>query len=230
MGGSLLSLGVSSAPPFLSRQEEVPMAQAMPPWIQVLQRRDPKFVDAYMAQREHIMSDGAIPAKYSAAFAISSASPIRPSGTDPTMFFLNSSICCSLSPRPLIPGVSIGPGLIALTRILRALRSTVQLRANDRTAALVALYTLKPSRPLEPAIDAFRMIDPPSRRSGSAFCTVKSRPLTLLLNVVSKCSSVIAPSGASAPPPALAKTTSRRPFSRRTVSYRSEERRVGKEG
>jgi len=40
------------------------MAQAMPPWIQVLQRRDPKFVDAYMAQREHIMSDGAIPAKY----------------------------------------------------------------------------------------------------------------------------------------------------------------------
>ncbi|PYM22477.1 MAG: alkylhydroperoxidase [Candidatus Rokuibacteriota bacterium] len=64
MGGSLLSLGVSSAPPFLSRQEEVPMAQAMPPWIQVLQRRDPKFVDAYMAQREHIMSDGAIPAKY----------------------------------------------------------------------------------------------------------------------------------------------------------------------
>src|SRR2546430_7366260 len=64
MGGSLLSLGVSSALPFLSRQEEVPMAQAMPPWIQVLQRRDPKFVDAYMAQREHIMSDGAIPAKY----------------------------------------------------------------------------------------------------------------------------------------------------------------------
>src|SRR2546427_5172142 len=64
MGGSLLSLGVSSAPPFLSRHEEVPMAQAMPPWIQVLHRRDPKFVDAYMAQREHIMSDGAIPAKY----------------------------------------------------------------------------------------------------------------------------------------------------------------------
>src|SRR5439155_507782 len=64
MGGSLLSLGVSSALPFLSRQEEVHMAQAMPPWIQVLQRRDPKFVDAYMAQREHIMSDGAIPATY----------------------------------------------------------------------------------------------------------------------------------------------------------------------
>jgi len=36
----------------------------MPPWIQVLHRRDPKFVDAYMAQREHILRDGAIPAKY----------------------------------------------------------------------------------------------------------------------------------------------------------------------
>ena len=41
------------------------MAQTtMPPWIQVLHRRDPKFVDAYMAQREHILRDGAIPAKY----------------------------------------------------------------------------------------------------------------------------------------------------------------------
>ena len=36
-------------------------------------------------------------------------------------------------------GVSIGPGLSALTRILRAFRSTVHVRANDRTAALVAL-------------------------------------------------------------------------------------------
>jgi alkylhydroperoxidase/carboxymuconolactone decarboxylase family protein YurZ len=40
------------------------MAQAMPPWIQPLQQRDPKFVESYMAQREHIMGDGAIPAKY----------------------------------------------------------------------------------------------------------------------------------------------------------------------
>ena len=37
------------------------------------------------------------------------------------------------------PGVSIGPGLMALTRILRCFRSTVQPRAKDRTAALVAL-------------------------------------------------------------------------------------------
>ena len=35
--------------------------------------------------------------------------------------------------------VGTTPGLIALTRIWRSLRSRVQLRANERTAALVAL-------------------------------------------------------------------------------------------
>ena len=40
------------------------MALPMPPWIQPLQQRDPKFVDAYMTQREHVLRDGAIPAKY----------------------------------------------------------------------------------------------------------------------------------------------------------------------
>jgi alkylhydroperoxidase/carboxymuconolactone decarboxylase family protein YurZ len=45
--------------------EEVPMAQAtLPPWIQGLQQRDPEFVDSYIAQREHILRDGAIPGKY----------------------------------------------------------------------------------------------------------------------------------------------------------------------
>jgi len=45
--------------------KEVSMAQAtLPPWIQALQKRDPEFVDSYMAQRERIMRDGAIPAKY----------------------------------------------------------------------------------------------------------------------------------------------------------------------
>ncbi len=41
--------------------------------------------------------------------------------------------------NPLKPGVSVEPGLMALTRILRCFRSTVQERANDRMAALVAL-------------------------------------------------------------------------------------------
>jgi 2-succinyl-5-enolpyruvyl-6-hydroxy-3-cyclohexene-1-carboxylate synthase len=82
-------------------------------------------------------------------------------------------------------GVAIGPGLRALTRILRALRSTVHVRANERTAAFVALYTLKFSNPFVATIDALRMIDAPSGTSGSAFCTVKSTPFTLMLKIES---------------------------------------------
>ncbi len=41
------------------------MAQpTMPPWIAALQQRDPQFTESYMAQRERILRDGAIPAKY----------------------------------------------------------------------------------------------------------------------------------------------------------------------
>ena len=41
------------------------MAQStLPPWILPLQQRDPKFVETYMTQREHVLRDGAIPAKY----------------------------------------------------------------------------------------------------------------------------------------------------------------------
>jgi alkylhydroperoxidase/carboxymuconolactone decarboxylase family protein YurZ len=41
------------------------MAQAtLPPWIQALQQRDPEFVRSYMAQRDRILRDGAIPGKY----------------------------------------------------------------------------------------------------------------------------------------------------------------------
>jgi alkylhydroperoxidase/carboxymuconolactone decarboxylase family protein YurZ len=36
----------------------------LPPWIQPLYQRDPKFIETYMTQREHVLRDGAIPAKY----------------------------------------------------------------------------------------------------------------------------------------------------------------------
>jgi alkylhydroperoxidase/carboxymuconolactone decarboxylase family protein YurZ len=49
----------------LTVQEEEQMAQAtLPPWIQALQQRDPQFAESYLAQRERILRDGAIPAKY----------------------------------------------------------------------------------------------------------------------------------------------------------------------
>ena len=65
--------------------------------------------------------------------------PIRPSGTVLTKLALNSAICSSVRPMVLKIGVSIGPGLMTLTRILRVFKSLVQQRANDRTAALLAL-------------------------------------------------------------------------------------------
>lgn len=41
------------------------MAQAtLPAWIQTLQQRNPEFAQSYLAQRERILRDGAIPAKY----------------------------------------------------------------------------------------------------------------------------------------------------------------------
>src|SRR5438105_15274262 len=41
------------------------MAQpTIPAWIQTLQQRDPQFAESYLAQRERILRDGAIPAKY----------------------------------------------------------------------------------------------------------------------------------------------------------------------
>ena len=41
------------------------MAQKpLPEWTQKLKQRDPKFTEMYLAQRELIMNDGAIPAKY----------------------------------------------------------------------------------------------------------------------------------------------------------------------
>jgi alkylhydroperoxidase/carboxymuconolactone decarboxylase family protein YurZ len=49
----------------LTAEEEAHMAQAtLPPWIQALQQRDPQFAESYLAQRERILRDGAIPAKY----------------------------------------------------------------------------------------------------------------------------------------------------------------------
>ena len=41
------------------------MAQpTLPPWIQTMQQRDAEFAKSYLAQREKILADGAIPAKY----------------------------------------------------------------------------------------------------------------------------------------------------------------------
>src|SRR3984885_15995908 len=121
-------------------------------------------------------------ARNTPALAISSDVPMRPIGTEDTR---PAVICWSWSgfwAKPLTPGVSIGPGLTAFTRILRSFRSFVHERANDRTAALVALYTLNAGIPLMETIEALRMIERPSAIGGRAFWTVNRTPFTLELN------------------------------------------------
>src|SRR5262245_53008073 len=81
----------------------------------------------------------------------------------------------------------------------RAFKSLVHVRANERTAAFVALYTLHSGNgAVLAAMDAFRMIEAPSGSSGNAFWTVNSKPFTLLLKSGSQCSSVILPKGQTA--------------------------------
>src|SRR5271155_6021768 len=78
-------------------------------------------------------------AKKRAVDAISSDRPKRARGT---MLAIATRIPFTWSSgNPIFPmmGVSIGPGLRQLTRILRSFRSVVQVRANERTAALVPL-------------------------------------------------------------------------------------------
>src|ERR1700720_2158248 len=101
-------------------------------------------------------------ARKTAALAISSGVPKRPIGT---LLTILANICWPAGPdcaSRSYAGVLIGPGLSAFTRIFRSFKSIVQVRANDRTAALVALYTLDAGLPLDATIEAFRMIDPPS--------------------------------------------------------------------
>ena len=78
-------------------------------------------------------------ARKETALAISSGVPMRPMGTPLMSPALSWAVSPTVCPRRSMAGVSMGPGLTTLTRILRSLRSTVQLRAKERRAALVAL-------------------------------------------------------------------------------------------
>ena len=72
-------------------------------------------------------------ARNRAAVAISSGRPIVPRGMSAT----NASMASFGTPSRM--GVSMVPGLRTFTRMFRAFRSTVQVRANERRAALLAL-------------------------------------------------------------------------------------------
>src|ERR1700730_6023165 len=69
---------------------------------------------------------------------------MRPSGTVATTAAFSSSVM-----KWERPGVSVYPGLNTLTRMSRPLRSTIQVRANERTAAFDALYTEQEAKALD---------------------------------------------------------------------------------
>ncbi|WP_264072225.1 carboxymuconolactone decarboxylase family protein, partial [Mycobacterium palustre] len=47
-----------------------PGGVARPPWLGTIAQRDPQFSDSYVAMRERILKDGAIPAKYKLLMAM----------------------------------------------------------------------------------------------------------------------------------------------------------------
>src|SRR5260370_35496483 len=93
------------------------------------------------------------------------------------------------------PGVAVYPGLNTLTRMPRPLRSTIQVRANERTAAFDALYTEQEAKPLIDTIEPVRVTEEPLVSSGSAFCTENSGPATLVLHALYECAAAICPGG-----------------------------------
>src|ERR1700730_4731043 len=71
-------------------------------------------------------------ARNNATFATSSGSPMRPIGMVDTIRAMTSEDC------RLASGVLIGPGLTTFERIRRSFKSVVQVRTNERSAALLA--------------------------------------------------------------------------------------------
>ncbi|GAA3621351.1 hypothetical protein GCM10022223_42790 [Kineosporia mesophila] len=78
----------------------------------------------------------------------------------------------------------IGPGATRFTRIWRPTSSAAHDRANDRSAALVAAYTLNDALPFTSMSEPVMMTEAPALSRGRAFCTVKIVPPTFVLNVL----------------------------------------------
>jgi|GEM_PF-328033 len=58
-----------------------PVTNTSRPWLEAFKRRDPELVDTYMAMRERILKDGAIPAKYKLLMAmVTDAIAAHPAG------------------------------------------------------------------------------------------------------------------------------------------------------
>src|SRR6476659_1574862 len=99
------------------------------------------------ARSTPVMKELSSEARNVTAAAISSGLPLRPIGICEANWAAACSACSGV--RPVVvskAGVSIGPGLIVFTRMLRSFSSNVQAREKLRTAALLAAYVLNPGQ------------------------------------------------------------------------------------
>ena len=107
------------------------------------------------------------------------------------------------------------------------MRSHVHVRANERTAAFLRAVALNVSSPLVDTIDAFRMIDPPSRKKRERLLHREKQPLHVdVEDIVEMFLRYLAQAGEFAAP-AFANTTSTLPFSPFTCPKRRSRSAVG---
>lgn len=118
-------------------------------------------------------------------------------------------------------GVSVAPGLTALTRILRGASSSASEGSIASRAPRVAAPTVAPGLPRRDPMPTVRTIDPPSFMSGRAFWRVKYWPLKLTSACSSNDSSVTSATGAGRKIPALRNSRSREPKRSDTVATRA---------
>src|ERR1019366_4994 len=103
------------------------------------------------------------------------------------------------------PSVRVGPGETALTRTPLGPNSAAQALVSRFSAALLEPYRAMPALPNPPTMVVTLTIAPLPRAAmaGASSATRKNGTLTLIANVSSKVSSVVACVGPNEPPPAL---------------------------
>src|ERR1017187_974525 len=132
------------------------------------------------------------------AAAISPGEATRPAGA-------SAASWSSASPIISTPSVRVGPGETALTRTPLGPNSAAQALVSRFSAALLEPYRAMPALPNPPTMVVTLTIAPLPRAAmaGASSATRKNGTLTLIANVSSKVSSVVACVGPNEPPPAL---------------------------
>ncbi|CAM5560645.1 hypothetical protein SFUMM280S_07717 [Streptomyces fumanus] len=82
-----------------------------------------------------------------------------------------------------IVGVSVKPGLMVLTRMLRGSSSEAKTLEKARIADFMPVPTLVATKPMPTATAVVKTNEPPSLTRGASRCAVKKAPLVLVSNI-----------------------------------------------